>query len=87
MVSVGQSIEWNELLKDTGAIVNPNNTIAVDAVTLQSSEPDIFAGGDAVTGPRFAIDAIALGKEGAVSIHRYVQRGQSLVYGRSRKDM
>ncbi len=86
MVSVGQSIEWNELLKDTGAIVNPNNTIAVDAVTLQSSEPDIFAGGDAVTGPRFAIDAIALGKEGAVSIHRYVQRGQSLVYGRSRKD-
>jgi ferredoxin len=37
-----------------------------------------------VTGPRFAIDAIALGKEGAISLHRFVQRGQSLVYGRSK---
>lgn len=86
MISVGQGIAWNDLLKGTAVKLNPNNTIAVDATTLQSAEPDIFAGGDVVTGPRFAIDAIALGKEGAISIHRFVQRGQSLVYGRSRKE-
>ena len=57
----------------------------VDGFTLQSSNPIIFAGGDIVTGPKFAIDAIALGKEGATSIHRFVQRGQSLTLGRRRK--
>ena len=39
-----------------------NGTVIVDPVTLQTGEPDIFAGGDVVTGPRFAIDAIAAGK-------------------------
>ena len=45
-----------------------------------------FAGGDVVTGPKFAIDAIAAGKEGAISIHRYVHPGQSQVIGRDRRD-
>ena len=36
------------------------------------------------TGPKFAIDAIAAGKQGAISIHRYVQEGQSLTIGRDR---
>ncbi|NQZ50009.1 MAG: 4Fe-4S binding protein, partial [Moritella sp.] len=57
-----------------------------DAGTFQTGEPDIFAGGDALTGPRFAIDAIAHGKEGSISIHRYVQHGQSLVLGRLKRD-
>ncbi len=54
--------------------------------TLQTGEKDVFAGGDAMTGPKFAIDAIALGKEGSISIHRYVQKGQSLVNGRDRRE-
>ncbi|MEG0051607.1 MAG: 4Fe-4S binding protein, partial [Terrisporobacter sp.] len=65
---------------------NPNNTIKADGFTYQTNEADIFAGGDSYTGPRFAIDAIAAGKEGAISIHRFVQPGQSLVNGRDRKD-
>ena len=52
---------------------------------MQTGEEDIFAGGDALTGPKFAIDAIAAGKQGAISIHRYVQPGQSLVLGRDRR--
>lgn len=84
LVAVGQKFNWNNLLKDTLVELNPNGTVKVDSFTLQTSEPDIFCGGDIVTGPRFAIDAIALGKEGSVSIHRYVQRGQSLVYGRAK---
>lgn len=52
----------------------------------QTDEPDVFAGGDLVTGPKFAIDAIAAGKEAAVSIHRYVHPGQSQLIGRDHRD-
>jgi hypothetical protein len=34
-------------------------------------------GGDVYTGPKFAIDAIAAGKEAAISMHRFVQPGQT----------
>ena len=84
LIAVGQSIDWGNILQGTNVKLNGNNTMIVDEVTLQSSENDIFAGGDAVTGPKFAIDAIALGKEASISIHRFVQRGQSLTYGRKR---
>ncbi|MBU5438416.1 FAD-dependent oxidoreductase [Tissierella sp. MSJ-40] len=86
LLSIGQGIDWGELLKDSKMELNPNNTIKVDSFTLQTGEPDVFAGGDAVTGPKFAIDAIALGKEGAISIHRYVHSGQDLVLGRDRRE-
>ena len=33
----------------------------------------------------YAIDAIAAGKQGAISIHRFVWEGQSLVIGRDRR--
>lgn len=64
---------------------NPNGTLKADPVTYQTAEPDIFTGGDNYTGPRFAIDAIAAGKEGCVSIHRFVHEGQSLTLGRNRR--
>jgi len=86
LVSVGQSIEWGKLLEGSNVEQNPNKTIKADFDTFQTDEPDIFAGGDVLTGPLFAIDAIALGKEGAISIHRYVQNGQSLVLGRTKRD-
>jgi len=85
LISVGQAMEWGNLLEGSKVELNPNRTIVVDSFTLQSGEPDIFAGGDAMTGPKFAIDAIALGKEAAISIHRFVQPGQSLVLGRDRR--
>lgn len=84
LVAVGQRFNWGKLLFGTSVELNPNGTVKVDSFTLQSSEKDIFCGGDIVTGPRFAIDAIALGKEGAISLHRFVQRGQSLVNGRTK---
>ena len=86
LVSVGQSIEWGGLLEGSKAELNPNRTVKADGFTYQTGEPDVFAGGDAFTGPRFAVDAIAAGKEAAVSIHRYVQPGQSLVIGRDRRN-
>ncbi|QUM76579.1 FAD-dependent oxidoreductase [Moritella sp. 24] len=86
LLSVGQAMDWGNILENSNIALNPNQTIPADATTYQTDEPDVFAGGDVVTGPRFAIDAIAHGKEGAISIHRYVQNGQSLVLGRIRRD-
>jgi len=86
LLSVGQAIDWGNILTDSKVELNPNQTIQADADTYQTGEPDIFTGGDALTGPRFAIDAIAQGKEGSISIHRFVQRGQSLVLGRLKRD-
>lgn len=86
LLSIGQSIVWGDLLKDTKAEFNPNGTLKADALTYQTAEPDIFVGGDVYTGPRFAIDAIAAGKEGCVSIHRFVNPGQSLTIGRNRRE-
>ncbi len=85
LLSVGQSIDWCGILEGSQAILNPNNTIRVDQTTYQTDQPDVFAGGDAVTGPLFAIDAIAAGKQAAISIHRFVQVGQDLLIGRSRR--
>ena len=86
LISVGQAMDWGNLLEDSKIELNPNKTIKVDPFTLQSAESDVFAGGDAMTGPKFAIDAIALGKEASISIHRFVQPGQSLVIGRDRRE-
>ncbi|MDS0527670.1 FAD-dependent oxidoreductase [Clostridium sp. SHJSY1] len=72
LISVGQGMDWGGLLNDSKLELNPNKTVSVNDITYQTSEADVFAGGDIVTGPKFAIDAIALGKQGAISIHRYV---------------
>lgn len=82
LLSVGQTYAYGDLLTGENVKLSPRNTIEVDAVTLQSSKADIFAGGDVASGPRLAIDAIAAGKEAAVSLHRFVQKGQSLLFGR-----
>jgi NADPH-dependent glutamate synthase beta subunit-like oxidoreductase len=85
LTSVGQGIDWGSLIAGSKIELNRNKTIKADPDTYQTGEPDIFAGGDALTGPKFAIDAIALGKEGAISIHRFVQPGQSLTMGRTKR--
>jgi ferredoxin len=85
LVSIGQAIHWGNLLEGSKAELNPNQTIKANPLTFQTTQPDIFAGGDVYTGPRFAIDAIAAGKQAAISIHRFVHPGQSLTIGRSKR--
>jgi len=83
ITAVGQRIDLEGL--DLGdAEYDEKNRIIADPVTYQTRQPDIFVGGDVYTGPHFAIDAIAQGKQAAISIHRYVQPGQSLTIGRDR---
>ncbi len=83
VLAVGQSIVWGDLLKDMGVKLGRGNCVVADPRTYQTDEPDIFAGGDVYTGPKFVIDAIAAGKEAATSIHRFVQPHSSLTIGRN----
>ena len=82
LLSIGQSVEWGELLAGSRVELNRNGTAKANPVTLQTAEPDIFVGGDVFTGPRFAIDAIASGREGYESINRFVHPGNSLTLAR-----
>ena len=82
---IGQKPDWGKLLEGTKVEFNRGGTVKADPVTLQTGEPDIFVGGDAYTGQKFVIDAIAAGREGAVSINRFVHPGQSLTIGRDRR--
>lgn len=83
---IGQKADWQQLLAGTQVEFNPDGTIKADPVTYQTAEPDIFVGGDAYTGPKYVIDAIAAGKEGAISLHRFVQPNTSLTIGRNRRE-
>ena len=81
IAAIGQVIDWGSL--DVGALsTDEKGRAQADGFTYQTAQPDIFAGGDVLTGPKFAIDAIAAGKQAAISIHRFVQEGQSLTIGR-----
>ena len=82
ILSVGQQIEWGELLAGEDIEYHHGNYPVADKITYQTKASDIFVGGDVYTGPKFAIDAIAAGKEGAISIHRFVHPGSTLTIGR-----
>ena len=80
--ATGQRVD----LGGIGLATGKRGTVEADPVTCQTAVPDVFAGGDVVTGPQFVIDAIAAGKEAAVSIHRFVHAGQTLTLGRDHRD-
>ncbi len=85
LISIGQAILWGNLLVGLSVDLNNNGTVKADELTYQTREADVFAGGDVCTGPKFAIDAIAAGKQAAISLHRKVWPGQSLTLGRDRR--
>jgi len=80
--AIGQAPDLSSL-KGMEIETAPQGTIKVDPVTLQTSRQGIFGGGDAVSGPWIAIEAVAAGKEAAISIDRYL-RGKNLSEGREK---
>jgi len=80
--AVGQASVWGDLLMNENVEFN-GPVIQADKLTYQTSTPDIFVGGDVLTGPKFAIDAIAQGHHVAESLHRFVQGGHMTI-GRNR---
>ncbi len=85
-LSIGQAIVWGDMLAGSKVELGRGNGVIADPVTYQTAEPDIFAGGDVYTGPKFAIDAIAAGKKAAVSIHRFVQPHSTMTIGRDKRE-
>lgn len=85
-LSIGQAIVWGDMLAGSKVELGRGNGVVADALTYQTAEPDIFAGGDVYTGPKFAIDAIAAGKKAAISIHRFVQPHSTLTIGRDKRE-
>ena len=84
--AIGQKIDLGGISAGTGIQLSSKGAVMVDELCYQTGEPDVFAGGDVVTGPKFAIDAIAAGKEASISIHRYVHPGQTQHLGRDHRD-
>ena len=69
ILAVGQAADL-DLLGDIAVDLKPQGTVQVDPVTLRTSHPAIWAGGDVAKGPRNLIDAIADGRRAAASIHQ-----------------
>ena len=83
---IGQRPDWGRLLTGVNVELTERGFVKADPLTYQTSEPDIFAGGDIYTGQKFAIDAIAAGKEASVSINRFVWPGHSLTLARDKRE-
>ena len=83
--AIGQAIQNGALFEGSKVEFGRGNSPVADKLTLQTAQEDIFVGGDCLTGPKFAIDAIATGKEAAESLHRFVQHGHMTI-GRNRRD-
>ena len=71
--AIGQESDWACLTDECACTLSDWGTMNVDPVSLQTNDPDIFAGGDAVSGPATVVEAIAAGKEAAISIQRFIQ--------------
>jgi len=77
--AVGQVVDTAFLPKEINV---SHATVGVDPLTLQTSIPQVFAGGDAVLGPATVVEAIADGKRAAFSIHQYLQGTKLKTWGR-----
>ncbi len=73
IIAISQQPEIEPINRDAALQVSRYGTLMVNPISLQSSLPWIFAGGDAVSGPKTVIEAVAAGKEAAVSIDRFLK--------------
>ncbi len=73
ILAIGQQADLSFLKPVDGVQLTPRGTIKVDADTLATTAPGIFAGGDAAFGPRNLIEAVANGKRAALTIDNYLR--------------
>jgi len=72
LVAVGQENAFPWIERDAGIAFNEHGMPQLDALTLQSSRPDVFFGGDAALGPKNIIWAVAQGHAAAISIDKFL---------------
>ena len=84
ITAIGQQVHPGFNSEEQGLELTRRGTFVVDPITMQTSVPWIFCGGDAVSGPATVIEAVAAGKEAAISIDRYIN-GRDMAEGRERR--
>ncbi|TKJ29381.1 MAG: 4Fe-4S ferredoxin [Chloroflexi bacterium B3_Chlor] len=70
--SIGQAAGLSFIPEDSQVVSSSWGTIVADSETLACGRRGVFAGGDAVAGTAFVIEAVADGHRAAASIHRYL---------------
>ncbi|MGD0229756.1 MAG: molybdopterin-dependent oxidoreductase [Syntrophorhabdales bacterium] len=75
--AIGQDIDLGKAGKESGLSITRQKAIVVERPSFATSIPGVFAGGDAVTGPAVAIDAIAHGRAAALAIDEYIREGRT----------
>jgi NADH-quinone oxidoreductase subunit F len=80
IAAIGQTLVPSELFDGVSLKLNDREFIAIDPVTGQTSEPWVFAGGDAVSGPSSVIEAIAAGEKAAVGMDRLLTGAEHAVW-------
>ncbi len=83
--AIGQSVDLSFLGEDNGFDMTKQETFAVDPYTLATNREGVFAGGDAVSGPSTAVEAMAAGMKAAISIDKYLG-GEGIIVDRVRKE-
>jgi NADPH-dependent glutamate synthase beta subunit-like oxidoreductase len=73
IIAIGQQTDLSFLKPEDGVELTPQRTVRVDRATLATSAPGVYAGGDAAFGPRNLIEAIANGKQAALSMDNYLR--------------
>jgi NADPH-dependent glutamate synthase beta subunit-like oxidoreductase/formate hydrogenlyase subunit 6/NADH:ubiquinone oxidoreductase subunit I len=80
LVAVGQENAFPWVERDIGLEFDPRRDMPrVDPVTMQSTIPNVFFGGDAAFGPKNIIWAVAHGQAAAISIHKHLEGGDVAV--------
>lgn len=72
LVAVGQENAFPWIERDAGIAFSEWGMPLLNEVTLQSSEPKVFFGGDAALGPKNIIWAVAQGHAAAISIDKFL---------------
>lgn len=73
ILAIGQQADLSFLHKEDGVELTPQGTIKIDHAKLATTAPGVFAGGDVAFGPRNVIEAVANGKQAALSIDDYLR--------------
>jgi NADH-quinone oxidoreductase subunit F len=73
IAAIGQEPDFRPFAADIPVGVSRRNLILTKSPYTLTDAPDIFAGGDAVTGPATVVRAIAAGKQAALDIDHYLE--------------
>jgi len=81
LIAIGQACDMTLADGVPDLDVSPRGPVVTDPFTLETNIAGLFVGGDASYGPRSVVEAVASGKEAAISIDRYL-KGEDIKAGR-----